>query len=92
MNNEDEDQSKRIFVGGIPPDATNQQIWDFFGACGEIFEIHRPASLRGGYRWFCFISFLDEQSVKAACELNGHSFPGAPRPLAIAPATKHIRR
>lgn len=55
---ENEDDSKKVYVGGMPYSSTEDDIWNYFDHCGAITEIDCmkfPES--GKFRGIAFISF-----------------------------------
>ncbi|XP_022803679.1 heterogeneous nuclear ribonucleoprotein A/B-like isoform X2 [Stylophora pistillata] len=69
---------KKIFVGGLKPETTDQQIRDYFGSTYapvrdiEYVTEHSTNKRRG----FCFVSFDSEDTVDKICELQFHHIDG----------------
>lgn len=69
---------KKIFVGGLKPETTDQQIRDYFGSTYapvrdiEYVTEHLTQKRRG----FCFVSFDSEDTVDKICELQFHHIDG----------------
>lgn len=69
---------KKIFVGGLKPETTDQQIREYFGAQYapvrdiEYVTEHSTNKRRG----FCFVSFDSEDTVDKICELQFHHIDG----------------
>ncbi|XP_078382453.1 heterogeneous nuclear ribonucleoprotein A/B-like isoform X2 [Oculina patagonica] len=69
---------KKIFVGGLKPETTDQQIRDYFGSQYalvrdiEYVNEHQTNKRRG----FCFVSFDSEDTVDKICELQFHHIDG----------------
>lgn len=57
-----EKRNAKIFVGGLKPDHSNEEIQEVFSQHGEIeiFE-RRMDKNKGGMQAFCFITFKDDQ-------------------------------
>lgn len=58
------------FVANVPVNVTNTQIAEFFGGCGNIFDIDRVEN--------CALIFFDSKEAvdQAVVNLNGKSFKG----------------
>lgn len=64
---------KKVFVGGLSPDTTEEQIKDYFGGFGEIENIELPMDTKTNERrGFCFITYADEEPVKKLLESRYH--------------------
>ncbi|CAJ1063298.1 heterogeneous nuclear ribonucleoprotein A/B-like [Xyrichtys novacula] len=76
---------KKIFVGGLIPEATEETIREYFGAFGEIETIELPIDPKSKKRrGFIFITYKDEASVKKCLEKKFHSIQGSRCELKIA--------
>ncbi|XP_034539450.1 heterogeneous nuclear ribonucleoprotein A/B-like [Notolabrus celidotus] len=76
---------KKIFVGGLNPEATEEAIREYFGAFGEIETIELPIDPKSKKRrGFIFITYKDEASVKKCLEKKFHSIEGGRCELKIA--------
>jgi len=64
-----EKRNAKIFVGGLKPDHSNEEIQEVFGQHGEIeiFE-RRMDKNKGGMQAFCFITFKDDQVAQNLCK------------------------
>ena len=84
--------AKKIYVGNISFDATEQDIRDLFSECGEIESLKIITDkLTGRSRGFCFIEMEKEQDAqKAISALNGKEFMG--KTLTVAEAKPQQRR
>uniref|UniRef100_A0A7N6BJU4 RRM domain-containing protein n=1 Tax=Anabas testudineus TaxID=64144 RepID=A0A7N6BJU4_ANATE len=68
---------KKIFVGGLNPEATEDTIREYFGAFGEIETIELPIDPKSKKRrGFIFITYKDEASVKKCLEKKYHNIQG----------------
>ncbi|XP_075717397.1 heterogeneous nuclear ribonucleoprotein D-like isoform X2 [Rhinoderma darwinii] len=64
---------KKVFVGGLSPDTTEEQIKEYFGGFGDIENIELPMDTKTNERrGFCFITYTDEDPVKKLLESRYH--------------------
>ncbi|KAJ6657484.1 hypothetical protein lerEdw1_002419 [Lerista edwardsae] len=64
---------KKVFVGGLSPDTSEEQIKEYFGGFGEIENIELPMDTKTNERrGFCFITYTDEEPVKKLLESRYH--------------------
>ncbi|ETE65161.1 Heterogeneous nuclear ribonucleoprotein D0 [Ophiophagus hannah] len=64
---------KKVFVGGLSPDTSEEQIKEYFGGFGEIENIELPMDTKTNERrGFCFITYSDEEPVKKLLESRYH--------------------
>ncbi|XP_041808142.1 heterogeneous nuclear ribonucleoprotein A/B-like [Chelmon rostratus] len=76
---------KKIFVGGLNPEATEDTIREHFGAFGEIETIELPIDPKSKKRrGFIFITYKDEACVKKCLEKKYHNIQGGRCELKIA--------
>ncbi|XP_051902881.1 heterogeneous nuclear ribonucleoprotein A/B-like isoform X3 [Hippocampus zosterae] len=76
---------KKIFVGGLNPEATEESIREHFGAFGEIETIELPLDPKSKKRrGFIFITYKEEASVKKCLEKKFHNIEGGRCELKIA--------
>ncbi|XP_045895174.1 heterogeneous nuclear ribonucleoprotein A/B-like [Micropterus dolomieu] len=76
---------KKIFVGGLNPEATEDTIREYFGAFGEIETIELPIDPKSKKRrGFIFITYKDEACVKKCLEKKYHNIQGGRCELKIA--------
>ncbi|XP_010895340.1 heterogeneous nuclear ribonucleoprotein A/B-like isoform X1 [Esox lucius] len=69
--------AKKIFVGGLNPEATEETIREYFGTFGEIESIELPVDPKfKKRRGFIFITFKDESTVKKCLEKKFHNVCG----------------
>ncbi|XP_016128257.1 heterogeneous nuclear ribonucleoprotein A/B-like isoform X1 [Sinocyclocheilus grahami] len=70
--------AKKIFVGGLNPETTEEKIREYFGAFGEIETIELPMDPKTNKRrGFVFITFKDESAVKKILEKKYHNVCGS---------------
>uniref|UniRef100_A0A8C8ZMS1 Heteroous nuclear ribonucleoprotein A/B n=1 Tax=Prolemur simus TaxID=1328070 RepID=A0A8C8ZMS1_PROSS len=72
------DPVKKIFVGGLNPEATEEKIREYFGEFGEIEAIELPMDPKlNKRRGFVFITFKEEEPVKKVLEKKFHTISGS---------------
>ncbi|XP_038692676.1 RNA-binding protein Musashi homolog Rbp6-like [Tripterygium wilfordii] len=53
--------SKKIFVGRLPPEATTEDLHQYFGRFGRIIDVYVSKDPRkAGHRGFGFVTFAEE--------------------------------
>src|SRR5690349_14017467 len=69
---------KRIYVGGLPYAADDQQLENLFGEYGQVVEVHIVADrYTGQAKGFAFVEMgTDEEAQKAIEALNGSQMDG----------------
>ncbi|KAH1223769.1 Heterogeneous nuclear ribonucleoprotein 1 [Glycine soja] len=77
--------SKKIFVGRLPPEATSDDLRQYFGRFGRILDVYVPRDpKRAGHRGFGFVTFAEDGAAdrvsRRSHEICGH-------PVAIDSAT-----
>eukprot|EP00531_Pseudo-nitzschia_arenysensis_P018860 CAMPEP_0116139698 /NCGR_PEP_ID=MMETSP0329-20121206/13450_1 /TAXON_ID=697910 /ORGANISM="Pseudo-nitzschia arenysensis, Strain B593" /LENGTH=334 /DNA_ID=CAMNT_0003634757 /DNA_START=147 /DNA_END=1151 /DNA_ORIENTATION=- len=74
------DGQKKLYVGNLPFDASQDEIKDYFEQYGEVKDLYIP--LRDDRpRGFCFVTMDSGDADTAMAELNGADFLG--RPLVV---------
>lgn len=64
---------KKVFVGGLSPDTTEEQLREYFGVYGEIESIELPTDTKTNERrGFCFVTFALEEPVQKLLENRYH--------------------
>jgi len=58
------------FVSGLSFEATEEQIREYFGACGEIKNVSLPARPDGKPKGIAFVEFSSQEAVNKALELD----------------------
>ncbi|RXN34193.1 heterogeneous nuclear ribonucleo A B-like isoform X2 [Labeo rohita] len=80
---------KKIFVGGLNPETTEEKIREYFGAFGEIETIELPTDPKTNKRrGFVFITFKEESAVKKILEKKYHNVSGSKCEIKIAQPRK----
>ncbi|KAL6470215.1 hypothetical protein MHYP_G00213340 [Metynnis hypsauchen] len=79
------DPVKKIFVGGLNPETTEEKIREYFGAFGEIEAIELPTDPKTNKRrGFVFITYKEESPVKKIMEKKYHNVGGSNCEIKIA--------
>nr|XP_020848336.1 heterogeneous nuclear ribonucleoprotein D-like [Phascolarctos cinereus] len=64
---------QKVYVGGLSPDTSEEQIKEYFGAFGKIESIELPMNIKTKERrGFCFITSTDEEPIKKLLESRCH--------------------
>ena len=81
----------KLFVGNLPFSATEADIREFFGTCGEIADLQIPLDRETGRaRGFAFVTLADRDAGETAIrDLNGSQLGG--RSLRISEAIERER-
>jgi nucleolin len=66
----------RIFLGGLPFRATEKDIKDMFGKCGDITSVELPIGPDGRPTGFGFLVFKDASAVAKAVAMDGEEMQG----------------
>jgi len=65
----DDAEGRKIFVGGLPFQADEQQIREDFGKFGDIEDVYLPADKETGkLRGFGFVTFKDPRDARDASD------------------------
>lgn len=69
--------AKKLFVGGLSWDTTDQTLKDFFSQVGNVLSASVVNDkFTGRSRGFGFVEMDDEAALKAIQELNGQTLDG----------------
>lgn len=80
-------QSK-IYVGNLSYTASQEDLRQLFGACGELKDIRIITDRdTGRSKGFAFITFEDSNAVQSALQLNGSEFQGRQIKIDVAKDT-----
>lgn len=68
---------RKIFVGGLPPEITQQEVTEYFEVYGKVTDVllvhdRNTKRLRG----FGFVTFESEAAAKSVCETGFHKLKG----------------
>ncbi|XP_059381776.1 heterogeneous nuclear ribonucleoprotein A/Bb [Carassius carassius] len=76
---------KKIFVGGLNPETTEEKVREYFGAFGEIETIELPMDTKTNKRrGFVFITFKEESAIKKILEKKYHNVCGSKCEIKLA--------
>ena len=68
---------KKIFVGSLPPDATEDEIRALFAQHGKVFSISLAHDIfKGTCKGFGFVEMEGHEARAAMAALNGHALRG----------------
>lgn len=83
---------KKMYVGNIPYNATEEDLRELFSECGEIESLRiMKDQFTGGSKGFGFIEMANENDAKTAmATLNGRDFKG--KSLKVAEAIPQQKR
>ncbi|MDE2236187.1 MAG: RNA-binding protein [Gammaproteobacteria bacterium] len=69
---------KKMFVGGLPSDATEGEIRGMFEQYGKVFSISLVHDIfKGTCKGFGFVEMEGHEARAALAALNGHSLRGS---------------
>lgn len=70
--------AKRLFVGGLPYDATNSQLEELFSQAGKVESVNVITDRYSGQgKGFGFVEMTTEEDAQKAIKtLNGHNLNG----------------
>jgi len=82
------DNKRSIFIGNLPFDANDDDVWKAFEECGEIESVRliRDSATSVG-KGFGYVLFQDEASVALALRMEGNCKIGN-RQIRVKPAMK----
>ncbi|XP_051960261.1 heterogeneous nuclear ribonucleoprotein A/Bb [Xyrauchen texanus] len=76
---------KKIFVGGLNPETTEEKVREYFGAFGEIETMELPTDPKTSKRrGFVFITYKEESAVKKILEKKYHNVCGSKCEIKVA--------
>jgi len=64
---------ERIFVGGLPRDATEEKLRAHFSEYGRVVDVDLKYDHDGAFRGFGFITFEDKAAAEFLVDHHGHS-------------------
>ncbi|KAK2167711.1 hypothetical protein LSH36_25g09070 [Paralvinella palmiformis] len=65
---------KKVFVGGLDPDTSEEEVRSYFGQYGTIAELNLPYDkIKGQRRAFCFITFDTDAEADECCKMAKHT-------------------
>ncbi|CAO0799729.1 unnamed protein product [Mucor circinelloides] len=74
-NDKQHDRKRSVFLGGLPFDTEEEELWEFFKDCGDIESVRavRDAKTNVG-KGFGYVQFKDRECVDAALALTDKKF------------------
>lgn len=74
-NDKQHDRKRSVFLGGLPFDTEEEELWTFFKDCGEIESVRtvRDSKTNVG-KGFGYVQFKDRDCVDAALALTDKKF------------------
>uniref|UniRef100_M3YID9 RRM domain-containing protein n=1 Tax=Mustela putorius furo TaxID=9669 RepID=M3YID9_MUSPF len=86
-------EPKKIIVGGLSPNPSEEQIKEYFGAFGEAENIELPMDTKTNERrGFCFITYTDEEPVKKWLESRYHQIRSGKCEIKVAQSKEQQRK
>jgi nucleolar protein 12 len=74
-NDKQHDRKRSVFLGGLPFDTEEEELWEFFKDCGEIESVRAVRDkITNVGKGFGYVQFLDRDSVDAALALTDKKF------------------
>lgn len=68
---------KKMFVGGLPPDATEDEVRALFAQHGKVFKVELARDVfKGTCRGFGFVEMEGHEARAAMAALAGHTLRG----------------
>jgi len=68
---------KKLFIGSLPPDATEDEIRGMFAEHGKVFSLELARDVfKGTCKGFGFVEMEGHEARAAMAALNGHSLRG----------------
>jgi len=78
--------ANKIFVKGLPWVVSEEEIRDYFKACGKMVKVELPVQADGRASGTAYVEFSKRAEVDAALKLDGGIWPGTERWLKIEEA------
>jgi RNA-binding protein Musashi len=73
----DQALARKVFVGGLDPEITDEELTEYFSQFGKIAQIEAPIDkIKQKRRPFCFILFENEQSAEEVLKQPRHTLAG----------------
>ncbi|KAI9481180.1 MAG: putative nucleolar protein [Benjaminiella poitrasii] len=74
-NSKQHDRKRSVFLGALPFDVEDEELWEFFKDCGDIESVRviRDPKMNIG-KGFGYVQFVDRDSVEAALALTDKKF------------------
>jgi RNA recognition motif. (a.k.a. RRM, RBD, or RNP domain) len=84
------EQTTRLFVGGLPLEVTESQLYNYFRKFGVLSKCEIPITARTKKKKFAYVEFLSMRDALAVLELPNHDILGASLKLEKAMSTMEI--
>lgn len=69
--------TKKVYVGNLNYQITQDELRDFFSPCGEITDVSIPVDRETRRaRGFAFVEFKDADAIQAAMGMTGQTLKG----------------
>lgn len=65
--------TKKVFVGGLPKEATEDVILEYFANFGEVVDLKVVYDDEGISKGFCFLTYDSEEAAQAAMDNHEHN-------------------
>lgn len=74
-NDKQHDRKRSVFLGGLPFDTEEEELWEFFKDCGDIESVRAVRDNKTNVgKGFGYVQFLDRDCVDAALALTDKKF------------------
>lgn len=74
-NDKQHDRKRSVFLGGLPFDTEEEELWTFFKDCGEIQSVRAVRDNKTNVgKGFGYVQFSERESVDAALALTDKKF------------------
>lgn len=78
-----------VFVGRLPPDALEDEIYPYFSTVGEIFKIKMIVNINSSNKGFCFVEYMSADLAARAVMLLNQSHFRKSHVIAVNYSTDH---
>eukprot|EP00640_Fibrocapsa_japonica_P001508 CAMPEP_0113939970 /NCGR_PEP_ID=MMETSP1339-20121228/6173_1 /TAXON_ID=94617 /ORGANISM="Fibrocapsa japonica" /LENGTH=388 /DNA_ID=CAMNT_0000943623 /DNA_START=119 /DNA_END=1282 /DNA_ORIENTATION=- /assembly_acc=CAM_ASM_000762 len=84
----------KLFVGGLPPEVQEKDLYDTFAFFGPVQEVYIKRNADGGHAGFAFVRLVQPHMAEAAIATfhNVYTMPGAMRPMTVKLADGEMER
>jgi len=76
--------SLKIWIGGIPEEATEAELEELLNECGPIRNLKKGRSERGGNQWYAHAIFKNAEGAERAVKRDGCTLAGKPLKIGYA--------
>ncbi|EME32394.1 RNA-binding protein [Galdieria sulphuraria] len=71
MNTDDVPDDDCVFVGNLPFDCSEEEVYDVFSSCGNVKEVRMPFDREANrLKGFAFVSMESPMAARKACDMN----------------------